>query len=166
MTGLEAVEFEVPNPLDRVERIAESYQWAFDRTNAAEVTMRIDGGWSDISVSLTWRDDVELLHVAAGFDLKVPPPRREEAARLLALINEQMLMGHFDLWIEDGSIVYRNSLLLTGGADANDSQCEALIRYAMEACDRYFPAVQFVVWAGRTAADALESSMLETMGEA
>ena len=57
-------------------------------------------------------------------------------------------------------------LLLTGGAEANDAQCESLIRLAVETCERYFPAVQFVVWAGRNAGEALESSLLETVGEA
>ena len=166
MPAIAAFDSDIPNPLDRVERIAEAYHWAFDRTNHAEVTMRIEGGWSDISVSLTWRDEFELLHVAAGFDIKVPQARREETGRLVALINEQLLTGHFDLWQEDGSLVFRNGLLLSGGADANDAQCEALIRFAVQTCERYFPAVQFVAWAGRTASNALESSLLETMGEA
>jgi hypothetical protein len=166
MPAIVAQDSDQPNPLDRVERIAESYQWAFDRTNHAEVSMRIEGGWSDIALSLAWRDEFELLQVAAGFDFKVPAARREETARLVALVNEQMLAGHFDLWLDDGSLVYRNSLMLAGGAEPNDAQCEALIRFAVESCERYFPAVQFVVWAGRNAAEALESSLLETHGEA
>ena len=154
------------NPLDRIERIAEAYEWSFDRTTHSEVNMRIGGGWCDLTVSLTWRDEFEMLHVAAGFDLKVPAPRREETARLTARINEQLLTGHFDLWHDDGSLVFRNSLLLSGGAEANDAQCEDLIRLAVESCERYFPAVQFVAWGGRSAEDALDSSLLETMGEA
>ena len=154
------------NPLDRVERIAETYQWAFDRTNHAEVTMRIEGGWSDMTVSLNWRDEFELLHVAVNFDAKVPAPRLDEAARLIARINEHLICGHFDLWQADGSFVFRNGLLLSGGAEVNDAQCEALIRTAIKTCDRYFPAVQFVVWAGQSAEDALAASMIETVGEA
>ena len=165
--ALEAFEFEeMANPLDCVERIAEAYQWAFDRTNHAEVTMRVAGGWSDMSVSLNWRDEFEILHVAVNLEVKVPPARRDEAAKLLARVNEQLLIGHFDLWHSDGSLVFRNSLLLSGGAKANDAQCEALIRFGVETCDRYFPAVQFVVWAGQNAHDALEASMIQTMGEA
>lgn len=165
--ALEALESEeLSNPLDRVERIAEAYQWAFSRTGSGEVTMEIEGGWSDMNVSLNWRDEFEILHVAVGLETKVPPPRREEVAKLLARINEQLLIGHFDLWHADGSLLFRNSLLLTGNAEANDAQIEALIRFAVETCERYFPAVQFVVWAGQSAADALEAAMIETWGEA
>ena len=166
MPAILAHDNDLPNPLDRVERIAEAYQWAFDRTTQAEVSMRIEGGWSDISLSLAWRDEFEMLQVVAGFDFKVPAARRDELSRLVSLINEQMLAGHFDLWSQDGSLVYRNNLLLTGGAEPNDAQCEALIRFAVESCERYFPAVQFVVWAGRNATEALESCLLETQGEA
>lgn len=165
--ALEALESEeVSNPLDRIERIAEAYEWAFDRTNRGEVTMRVDGGWTDLTVSLNWRDEFEILHVAVGFDMKVPGPRRDEATRLLSRVNEQLICGHFELWDADGSVIFRNGLLLSGGAGVNDAQCEALIRFAVETCDRYFPAVQFVVWAGQNAKDALAAAMIETMGEA
>ena len=166
MRCLEAFNDDMPNPLDRVERLAEAYHWNFDRTNPLEVSMRLEGGWSDVSLSMCWRDDLETLNVAATFDVKVPGPRRDEMMRLLAMINEQQMHGHFDLWPSDGTILFRNNLMLSGGAEANDAQCEALIRVAVESCERYFPAIQFVIWAGRSAAEALESSLLETMGEA
>jgi hypothetical protein len=41
-----------------------------------------------------------------------------------------------------------------------------MIQLALAACERYFPALQFVIWAGRSAGEALDSSLLETMGEA
>jgi hypothetical protein len=154
------------NPLDRVERLAEHHAWNVDRTNDHEVVMLLAGGWADLNVSFTWRDDLEALHFACVLDLKVPEKRRDEVARLLAIINSQMFHGHFDLWTVDGSIVFRHALLLTGGAQANDAQCEAMVRIGVESSQRYYPAIQFVIWAGKTAEDALESSMLETQGEA
>ena len=36
----------------------------------------------------------------------------------------------------------------------------------LDACERYFPALQFVVWAGKPAREAMESAMFETAGEA
>jgi hypothetical protein len=154
------------NPLDRVERLAESRAWSVDRTNDHEVVMLVGGGWADLNLSFTWRDDLESLHFACVLDLKVPEKRRDEVARLLAIINSQIMHGHFDLWSNDGSIVYRYTLLLAGGAQANDAQCESIIRIGVEASQLYYPAIQFVIWAGKTAEDALESAMLETHGEA
>ena len=160
------VSYSPHNPLDRVEQVAHRRDWPLDRSDDDELTLLVSGSFSDLHVALNWREDFETLHLAANFSTKVPPARLDETARLLALINEQLLHGHFDLWRRDGSIVFRNNLVLSGGADINDAQCETLIRLAAETCQRYFPAVQFVVWAGRRAEDAIEGSLFETVGEA
>jgi hypothetical protein len=47
-----------------------------------------------------------------------------------------------------------------------EAQCETLLRLALEACERYFPAFQFVIWAGKSAEEAIQSSLMETAGEA
>jgi hypothetical protein len=166
MAALQHVMHETPNPLDRVEKIAEARAWALDRTGTDEAVMLVTGTWSDLQVSLNWREELETLHLACSFDAKVPATRRDEMMRLLARINEQLLHGHFDLWRQDGSLVFRNALVLAGGAQANDAQCEALIRLAVETCQRYYPAVQFVAWAGLEAGAAMDNSLFETMGEA
>jgi hypothetical protein len=166
MGALQSYESNTTNPLDLIERLAERRDWSLDRTNDCEVTMVLTGGWSDLHVSLNWRDDLESLLVACTYDVKVPQPRKDEVGRLLTLINGQLFHGHFDMWHGDGSIVFRNNLVLAGGAVANDAQCEALIRLGIEACERYYPALQYVCWAGQNATEALASSLLETMGEA
>jgi len=154
------------NPLDRVEELAEANDWSVERQTSDEVNMMVEASWGSLQLSLNWREDIEGLHLAGCFDFKSPRLRREEVGRLLNMINEQLYLGHFDLWRNDGSVVFRNGLTLAGGAEANDAQCEALITLAIEACERYFPAFQFVIWAGKTAEEAIVSSLLETMGEA
>jgi len=154
------------SPLDRVERLANAREWFVDRAGDDEVNMIVAAQWGDLTVSLNWRDDVESLHIACSFDVRVPGGRREEIGRLVTMLNEQLYFGHFDLWRHDGTIMFRNSLILAGGAGTNDIQCETLIRLAIEACERYFPTFQFVIWAGKSAEQALEASLLETVGEA
>jgi hypothetical protein len=75
-------------------------------------------------------------------------------------------VGHFDLWKQDGMVMFRHALVLAGGVEASGTQCEAMLGTATETCERYFPAFQFVVWAGKTARDALDAVMFETSGEA
>jgi len=69
------------------------------------------------------------------------------------------------VWIPEGIIMYRHGLMLNG-ALATVGQCEALLKAALEACERYYQAFQFVVWAGKTAREALDAAMFETSGEA
>ncbi len=154
------------NPLDVVERIASVNDWSFERASADEITILVAGRWSDYQVSYTWMGDLEALHLACAFDIKVPEPRCGEVRQLISLINEQMWVGHFDLWTKDGLVMFRHALMLTGGVEASGKQCEALLGIALEACERYFPAYQFVVWAGKPAREALDAAMFETSGEA
>jgi hypothetical protein len=163
------IEFEpdrMSHPVDLVEHIASINDWTFERQDADEISISVRGGWSDYHVSFNWMQDLESLHIACAFDLKVPEARRAEIKQLISLINEQLWIGHFDVWHKEGVVLFRNSHLLTGGADVSPQQCEALLRSASESCDLYYQAFQFVVWAGKSAADALSHVMFETVGEA
>lgn len=166
MASLQSLLRETSNPIDRVEHIAHGHEWFIDRSAEDEVNMIVAATWGDMSISIHWREDFESLHIACSYDFKVPPARREEIGRLLNLINEQLYFGHFDIWRQDGTVLLRNSLMLAGGARVTDAQCEALIRVSIETCERYYPSLQFVVWAGKSAEEALESSLLDTVGEA
>src|SRR5215475_4732413 len=168
-TGMSLIEFsEQPhvNPLDVVERVAGTNGWSFERTGEDEITILVTGKWTDYQVSYTWMFDIEALHLACAFELKVPERCRGEVQQLISLINEQMWVGHFDLWVQDGLVMYRHALVLAGGVEASGRQCEALLATALDACERYFPAFQFVVWAGKPAREALDAAMFDTQGQA
>jgi hypothetical protein len=154
------------HPVDVIEQIAALNDWSFERAGDDEITISIAGGWADYHVSFSWMEENEAIHLACAFDLKVPEARRLEVMRLLTAVNEQMWIGHFDLWSSEGVILFRQTLLLSGGVEPNNSQVERLLVTAIEACDRYFQAFQFVVWAGKSASEALEGVLFETAGEA
>ena len=106
-----------------------------------------------------------MLHLACAFDFKVPDNRLTEIYKLIAQINEQLWLGHFDLWTQEGLIMFRHGLMLNG-ALATPPQVEALLKAALEACERYYQAFQFVVWAGKESREALVSTMFHTEGQA
>ena len=154
------------NPLDVVERIAAINDWSFERAGDDEITMLVGGRWSDYQVSFTWMHDIEALHLACAFDLKVPERRRADVQTLISMINERLWVGHFDMWMTEGMVMFRHALVLAGGTEASGRQCESLLGTALDTCERYFTAFQFVVWAGKSAKEALEAAMFETSGEA
>jgi hypothetical protein len=154
------------NPVDVVERLAATHEWSFARDGDDEVTIEVAGHWSDYQVSFTWMADIEALHIACAFACKVPEHRRAAVTELVCLINEQLWVGHFDVWIADGIVMFRHALVLTGRVIASEPQCEALLGIALDACERHYQAFQFVVCAGKSAHEALASAMFETAGEA
>ncbi len=163
---LAEVEFQRDShPVDVIEKVAHANDWAFERSGEDEISISVAGNWTDYHVSFSWMEDFEALHLACAFDFKVQERRKGEVMQLLALVNEQLWLGHFDLWKEDGMLLYRHGLILAG-AETHAAQCEALLRGALEACERYYQSFQFVLWAGKSPEDALAATMLETQGQA
>jgi len=154
------------HPVDLIEQVANANEWSFDRSGDDEIAISIAGHWTDYHVSFSWVDNVEALHLACAFDLNVPENRLTEIVRLLALINEQLLVGHFDVWAQESAIMFRQSHLLCGGAEPTAEQVQVLLTTALEECETYFQAFQFVIWSGVTAKVALESARFETVGTA
>lgn len=154
------------NPVDMIEFVAANNDWSFERSGEDEIAMTVEGRWSDYHVSFSWMEQFEALHIASAFDIKVPENRVNEVIRLLSHINGQVLMGHFDLWRNEEVVIFRQSLLLAGGAEPNNQQVEVLLSNALESCEAYYQAFQFVVWSGMDAKSAMDAVLFETAGEA
>jgi hypothetical protein len=166
MSLLESTIDSKSHPLAVVEDIAASNNWPFERSGEDELTIVSKGQWTDYQLSFTWMGEIEALHLACAFDMKIPPARRGEVQKLVALVNEQLWVGHFDLWTHTGMIMHRQALVLPNGMSASTAQCEAMLSNAILACERYYPALNFVVWAGKTPQEAMAAAMFDVEGEA
>ncbi len=153
------------NPLDLMEQIAVQNEWLFDRAGEDEMHLSFPGQSEDHHLSFSWRHDVETLQLCGQLEVKVPKQKRPEVAALINIINEQLWLGHFEMWPDSGQVIFRHCLLLRG-AMAVPEQCEGLIDAALEACDRYYSAFQFVIWAGKSAAEAAAAVVYQCQGNA
>ena len=154
------------NPLDMIEQIVVEHEWAFDRQGDDELTVGLGGNFCEFQLWCSWREEIGAMHLSCAFDMKVPETRRRDMHTLLVLINEKMPIGHFDLWKDEGLVLFRHALLLRGGQGATAEQVEDLVEIALSECERFYPAFQFLIWGGRSPEDAIAGAMLETVGEA
>ena len=154
------------DPMTAIEAAAEHLDFEKERVADAEVHVMLPCVWRDIGLWFTWRDDLSTLQMGAPIDLKAPAGREDDTSRLITMVNERLWSGHFDLWTEDQSIVYRNAAILPESGVLDAGQAEMLIRAAAEAVDRFYPAFNFLVWGGKKPDDALKASMFETAGSA
>ena len=166
VTAMPLTEVHHGNPLEVVEHMATRHLWPFERACDDELVIVVQGKWADYQVSFTWLCDIEALHLACAFELKAPERSNAEIEHLIPMINAQMWVGHFEFWPTDGLVVFRHTLVLSGGVQASGRQCEGLLSAALDVCERYYSAFQFVAWAGAGAREALEAAMFETAGEA
>ena len=154
------------HPVDVVERLAAINEWAFDRAETDEISILVSGKFANYDVAFTWLPDMESLHVSCSFDLKTPAHKRAAIGELTQLINEQLWLGHFDQWSQQDVVMFRHALCLAGGAGANDAQCVAVVKAALDACETYYQAFQFVLWANRQPREAMAFATFETRGAA
>ena len=154
------------NPLDLLEEIAAANDWPHERASGDELAVEISGRWCDYRLFFMRQEDLRALHFTCLFESRVGIDRRAEIYHLLALVNEKLWLGHFDLSTEEGTPMFRHTLLLRGAGAANVEQLEDLVDVAVSESDRYFPAFQFVIWGGKSAEDAMASALIEVAGSA
>ena len=154
------------NPLDMMEQIVAANDWAFDRRNDSEMAAEAPGKWCDYGLYFSWSQEISAMHFTCAFDLKVQEKRRGVLYELLALANEKLWIGHFGMDSDDGMPVFRHSVLLRGTQGASAESLEDMVDIAITESERFFPAFQFVLWGGKSPAEAMQSAMLECAGEA
>ena len=96
----------------------------------------------------------------------MPVKKRTAVYALLAMANEKLWLGHFDLWSDEGLPVFRHAVLFREGIGASAELIEDLVDIAVSECERFYPAFQFVIWGGKSATEAITAALLETEGEA
>ena len=166
ITHLDDEPLDTLHPLDLLERAVEANGWAFERAGRDELNLSVAGKWSDHHFNFSWREDLQSLHLSSAFDMRISEGvRRQNVADLLMHVNAKLWIGHFDLWPQDGTVVFRHAMIFPD-AEASAAQCEALLNLALEACEHYYPAFQFVLWGGKTAEDAIAAAVLECAGQA
>jgi len=153
------------HPLDLVEHSMGVRDFMAERTGRDELVAEITGRWCDYHLVFAWSDEIGALHMTCAFDVRVQADRRAAVHELLALANDKLWIGHFDVGTTDGLPAFRHALLLRGGS-LSVEQIEDLVDIAVSEIDRFYPAFQYVVWGSRRAPEALELAILETIAEA
>lgn len=154
------------HPLDIIERLVDNNDWMFDRRSEQELAVQAPGRWCDYSLYFAWNDTMDAMHFTCAFDMRVPDERRRPVHDLIVFINEKLWLGHFGLWQDEGLPMFRHALPLRGLRGASPEQMEDLVDTAILECERFYPAFQYVIWGGKTAHEAIEAAMIDTVGEA
>ncbi|GAA4643240.1 YbjN domain-containing protein [Pontixanthobacter gangjinensis] len=153
-------------PVDMLAALFEARGWPFEALSREEISVEIQGSWAKYQLRAIWRSDDNVLQLLCLPDVRVAKDKLTPAYELLAKVNEQLWLGHFDIWSKGGVLVYRNAALLGDEGLLSLDRAQAIVETAVEECDRFYPAFQFVLWGDKTPADALDSALVDAAGEA
>ncbi len=154
------------SPISLLEELFFQYEWGTDRPNEHEITAEAEGRWCNYRLFALWKPDFECLMLSALIDIKIPQNKFSNVEALLAGLNPKIWLGHFEISPDDDLPAFRYTLTLRGNPGATLEQIDDILSAAVTECDRLYPALQFVLWGGKSPEEALLSAMLDTYGEA
>jgi hypothetical protein len=149
-----------------LEQYFEARGWACERAGEGEIIASATGSWAQYELRGVWRQDDQVLQFLAFPDIKVASEKRAAIYEALGLINEQLWLGHFELWSGSGLIVFRHAALVGEGDTMAFEHAEAISEAAIEECERFYPVFQFVLWGGKSPGEAIAAALIDTAGEA
>lgn len=153
-------------PLDMLSALFEARGWDTERESDEEVCAEVKGNWTRYQLRAIWREEDHVLQLLALPDVSVSDDKYASMYETLGLINEQLWLGHFDMWSNNGMLLYRHGLMLPGNGMLELDQAQLLVETALAECDRFYPVFQFILWGDKSPKDALAAALIDTMGEA
>lgn len=153
-------------PVEMLASLFEARDWAFEYVSDDEISAEIKGGWATYQFQAIWRHEDHVLQLLCLPDIRVPEAKRSAVFEALALVNEQLWLGHFDVWSNGGVVLYRHGLMLGDDGILGPSQAQMIVETAIEECDRFYPVFQFILWGDKTPKEALAAALVDAAGEA
>ena len=154
------------NPIDVVEEVIYSKKWTFSRADDYELVAEISSKWCQYRFYFTWSEQIRAISLTVTFDLKFPHLKMKDAQELLALINEKLWIGHFDITSKNGIPAYRHTVLSFPEDEVLHHQLENLVDIAIYECEKFYPAFQLVLFEDSDPGRALAISTFDTIGVA
>lgn len=161
-------EAETPSdPMETVEAVIGSDdRFVCERAEDGDIHFSFKTSWGESVGYFSYRHELPALLFTLGFEIQAPESRRVETLRLASLINENLWLGHFDVWSDDGTIIFRHAMPMIGRDDISVGEVQAMLAAAMDAAERFSPAFQYLILGGMSADDASQAALFETCGEA
>ncbi len=155
------------DPLDTVENVLGADDRFFcERAQDGDVHFSFKCASGETVGYFSYRHELPALLFTLGFDLQAPRSRHAEAVRLAGLINENLWLGHFDVWSDDGTIIFRHAMPMIGRDEISIGEVQAMLAAALDAAERFQPAFHFLILAGMTPEHAAQAALFEVSGEA
>ena len=104
------------------------------------------------------------MNFVVTFDLKFPSSKSRAINELLAIINEKLWIGHFDITSKNGIPAYRHTLFESNESEMLHIQLEKLVNIAVYECEKYCPAFQLVLFEDSSPQEALKLCTIDTIG--
>ena len=153
-------------PVEMLATLFEARGWSHEFTSNEEISAEVKGSWTTYQFQAIWREDDHVLQLLCLPDIRVAEEKRAAFYEALSLVNEQLWLGHFDVWSNGGVLLYRHAMMLGDDGMLSPGHAQHAVEAAIEECDRFYPVFQFIQWGDKTPQEALAAALVDAAGEA
>jgi hypothetical protein len=155
------------DPLEVVEAVLnddDRFEWEYDPDG--DVQFCCDSPIGLVAGYFAFRPELPALMLTVTFDLHATPEQYLDAIRLAAKINENLWFGHFDVWSNDGDIIFRHSMTLIGRPTVTQGEVLAALAATLDAANRFHPAFYLLLRQNKSVETAHTIAFIDPVGSA
>ena len=133
------------NPIDTVENIFGQKSFEFERRNLNEIVIEIQGKWKNMLLFFAWETHLKCLHLSCFIDIENKICDNSRIFELLALVNEDLWLGHFSYWTEHETPVFKHAIIVNPEDICFEQKLKQIIDIAINECEQMYPVFQAVI---------------------
>ena len=140
-----AIEQDMYNPLDTIEGIFARDKVTYERRKDNELVAEVDGKWDDMLVFFSYEEHLRCLHISCLLNIETSNVNRSKIFELLAMLNENLWLGHFSYWSEQKMPIFKHSIILQDTEELFSQKISKIIELSIMECERVYPIFNAVM---------------------
>lgn len=159
-------EFVPLSPLEPIEDVLLAQEWEIDHINALELSARVPGAWCPLTFFFSWSPETDMLHVSCAYEMDMKTANIPSLYQLMSLANEKASIGHFVFWQKRGVPILRQTIPLPDMGQFSADRFADILEFMLGEIDAFYPAFRYVISHDMAPDQALDATLLDTVGEA
>ncbi len=140
-----ALDEDLYNPIDTIEKIFARDKVSYDRRKDTELVAEVLGKWDNMLVFFAYEEHLRCLHISCLLNLKASNVDRSKMFELLAILNENLWLGHFSYWSEQKMPIFKHSVILQDNEELFLHKISKIIELSIMECERIYPVFNAVM---------------------
>jgi hypothetical protein len=147
------------NPIDSIEYILGRDNIICERRKEMELVAEIHGKWDNMLIFFAYEEHMRCLHLSCLLNIGTAAVDRSKMFELLALLNENLWLGHFSYWSEQKMPIFKHSLILQDDEELFVHKIGQIIELAIMECERVYPIFNAVMKQNIEPSEALHAGL-------
>lgn len=140
-----AIDENMYNPIDTIENIFSQDNVSYDRRKENELVAEVLGKWDNMLIFFAYEQHLRCLHMSCLLNIETSAVDRSKMFELLALLNENLWLGHFSYWSEQKMPIFKHSIILQDTEELFSSKISKIIELSIMECERVYPIFNAVM---------------------